>query len=149
MKLDKTLLLILLVDSLIWLRSGWGKFSGGKFVEDLPKTLDRFSSQNPHLWYKGILGVIRENHNVWGNLIMYGELVSSLVILVGVIFGWFRIYSKPLLVLMAAALLGLSFMNLNFYLASGWTSPSSDGLNLLMFAVQIFVAFKFLSLLKK
>lgn len=148
MKLDKTLLLILLVDGSIWFRSGLGKFTSGNFVENLPKTLERFSSQNPHSWYKDLLGPIGSNSQLWGNLVMYGELVGSLVLLTGVAMGLLKNTPRPLVALMILSLLGLSFMNLNFYLASGWTSPSSEGLNLLMFFIQIIGAARMMYLLR-
>lgn len=149
MKIDKTLLFILLVDGLIWLRSGWGKVSGGKFIDDLPKTLERFSSQNPYPWYKQFLGGVSTNSGLVGTLIMYGELVGSILLLIGAVSGLLKIQSRLLLILMIVALVSLSLMNLNFYLASGWTSPSADSLNLLMFSVQILAAIKILNLLRR
>lgn len=148
MKIDKTLLLILLVDGSIWFRSGLGKFTGGNFVAGLPKTLERFASQNPHSWYKDLLGPIGSNSQLWGNLVMYGELAGSVVLLAGVVLGLFKSIPRPLVILMILSLVGLSFMNLNFYLSSGWTSPSSEGLNLLMFSIQIIGAVKMAFMLR-
>ena len=44
---------------------------------------------------------------------------------------------KVTLWLLIVGLIGGAFLNLNFWLASGYTSPSSDGLNLLMLVTQV------------
>lgn len=149
MKLDRVMLLILLIDGLLWFRSGWGKVSGGKFVSELPKTLERFASQNPYSWYKDFLQTVSLNNNVFGTLVMYGELIGSTLLLVGIVTKFLEIQSRYLTSLIVITLLGLSFMNLNFYLAAGWTSPSTEGLNLLMMAIQLGAAFKLVADLRR
>lgn len=131
--------LIVLADGLLWLQSAWGKVSGGKFVGALGETLGKFASNNPYPWYKQILvSTAIPNSIMVGNLVMWTELFSGLFLVGGSLY---YLFSKKLnhLVRLAliAGLIGTSGLNLMFYLAAGWTSPSTSSLNLLMLVLQV------------
>lgn len=126
----KYLFFILLVNSLVWLRSSYGKFAGGNFVQNLGSTLTAFSSKNPYPWFKGLLqNVAIPNFQVVGTAILWGELFVALAIIGGVVSR-----KKWLLI---PGLLGGAVLNGLFWLAAGWTSPSTDSLNLLMLMIEL------------
>lgn len=137
-KLDKYLLAILLFNGLIWARSSFGKFQSGNFADNLDKTLTVFASKNPYPWYKNFLNNIAlPNSQLFGNLTMYGELLTAIAIVGGSIYFLWKGFNRLVALGMLAGLLGGMFLNMIFWLASGWTSPSTDGINLLMFFVQL------------
>jgi thiosulfate dehydrogenase [quinone] large subunit len=108
----------------IWLNSAIEKIAGGQFVGGLAKTLGTFASKNPIGWEKAFLtNVAIPNATVFGYLSMYGELLVGLALLLG-------IFSE------VGAIAGL-FMSLSFYFAAGWTSVSTDTLNLVMAGIQV------------
>lgn len=136
---NRYLLAIFMVLGFIYLRSSYGKISGGVFVSGLGETLGKMASKNPYPAFKSFLeGVAIPNSTIFGQLTMWGELFAGLTLLIGsliLFFGknpnrWVRI------VLIMGLLVG-AFLNGIFWLASGYTSPSTDGLNLVMFAVQV------------
>lgn len=123
---------------LIFLKSSYVKFAGGKFVSGLGETLEYFASGNPHLWVKIMLvdGMIPHSV-VLGYMTMWGELVSAICILGSV--GYYlakRKLTKTIYLIFGTGLLGGAFLNWTFWLASGWTSASADSLNLLMALMQ-------------
>lgn len=145
-------LTVLLVISFIWLRSAYGKLLDDKFVENLPQTLDKFVSKNPYPFVNNFLTHMAiPNSFVFANLTRFGELYAGLSI--GLCSAWVLFKGKSLRILEVLMLLGLivgAFLNLNFWFSAGWTSPSTDGLNLLMGAIQIIGAiFVLKSILKK
>ena len=135
---DKYFLLILLADGLVWLKSSYGKFSGGDFVAGLPATFGKFASKNPYPRFKDFLtSTAIPNYQVFGNLVLWGELFVAVAIVGLTALLLFGVkLNKPWLILLKLGLLGGAFLNLIFFLASGWTSPSTESLNLLMLAVQ-------------
>ncbi|MBP6944652.1 hypothetical protein KBB85_01370 [Patescibacteria group bacterium] len=124
-----------------WLSSGWEKVRGGQFVPNIGKSLARFENGNPHEWYvRSVLGVAKSHPTVFSMLVQWGELLAGVGLLAALVLYAFskQQSSKNLARFIAvAALLGGAFMNLNFYFAAGWTSPSTGGLNALMFWVQV------------
>lgn len=129
---------VLLTNGFIFLRSSYGKISEGKFVDSLAPTLEKFGSKNPYPWYKDFLsGSIIPNSNFFGNLIMWGELLSALAIISAGIFMLMRKQSRLTYWLMVVGLLGGLILNVNFYFAAGWTSPSTESLNLLMGLIEL------------
>jgi thiosulfate dehydrogenase [quinone] large subunit len=108
----------------IWLNSAIEKIAGGEFVGGMAKTLGYFASKNPIGWEKDFLiNVAIPNATVFGYLSMYGELLVGLALLLG-------IFSQ------VGAIAGL-FLSLSFYFAAGWTSPSTETVNLVMAGVQV------------
>lgn len=131
--------LILLAHGLIWLRSSYGKLSGGKFIDELGKTLTFFAGKNPYPLVKDFLQDIAiPNSKLFGNLTMWGEFLSAMAI----IFGTLYLLLKPsagrgVIAILIAGLLGGAFLNLVFWFSSGWTSVSAESLNLIMFVTQL------------
>ncbi len=136
---DISLILIFAALGFIWARSSYGKLTGGTFVSGLGQTLTKFASNNPYPWYKQFLqNVAIPNSTTFGLMTMWGEVLVALAILGGT----FLLLTKGKLNglvkwVMVLGLIGAMMLNLTFWLASGWTSPSTDGLNLLMFAVEL------------
>lgn len=131
--------LVLLVIGLDWLRSSVGKITGGKFVATLASTLNKFTSNNPNTWYTDFLkGTVIPNSNFFGNLVMWGEFLSAVSIILGSLY--FLLNKKENRIveyIFFIGLIGGILLNFNFYFASGWMSPSTESLNLLMFVIQL------------
>ncbi|MBI2022033.1 hypothetical protein HYS93_04125 [Candidatus Daviesbacteria bacterium] len=140
---SKTLLLslsvILLYDGFIFLQSGYGKITGGKFVEGLAAVLSKFASKNPYPWYKSFLEQVAiPNSNLFASLTMWGELLSGLAIVAGGLYLIFiRNVNKLILSIILLGLGGSIILNGTFWLAAGWTSPSVDSLNMLMLIIEL------------
>lgn len=131
-------LLVLLAVDFIWVRSSVGKIIGGKFVDSLGGVLTKFASQNPYPWYEAFLtSVAIPNSSLLGVLIMLGEAFTAFSLLLGVGLILLNKINKLVIFLVIAGLITGAFLNLNFWLASGWTSASTDSLNLLMFLIQL------------
>jgi hypothetical protein len=124
-----------------WLSAGWEKISAGQFVPNIGKSLSRFENGNPHEWYVNSVLSSTKNYQVtFGMLVQWGELLAGIGLFVALALYIFskQQSSKNLARFIGiTALLGGAFMNLNFYFAAGWTSPSTGGLNALMFWMQI------------
>lgn len=136
---NKYLLFILGVVGFIYLRSGWGKITGGEFVNNLGGTLGKFAAKNPYPWVQNFLqSVAVPNSKVFGFLTMWGEFLSALAILIAVLFLVFSSQKNKLFILLlfAGCFVGM-FLNLIFYFSAGWTSSSTESLNLLMFMVEL------------
>ena len=136
--MDRYLLLIIMADGLIWSRSSFGKLASGNFPENLGSTLTKFASKNPYPWIKDFLeNIAIPNSYIFGLLTQWGELLTALSIIIASIYLIKRSQkNRFVLVLLMLGLLGGMFLNAVFWLASSWTSPSADGLNLLMFIIQ-------------
>ena len=136
---NKFLLWVLLIISFIFLRSSYGKLVGNTFVQNLGKTLEKFASENPYPWFKGFLqGTAMPNSEIFGILTMYGEVFAGLAILITSFYYLANQKNSSLLnLLLLLGLLVGAFLNGIFWLAAGWTSTSTDGLNLLMFVLQV------------
>ena len=138
--MNRYLLSILLFIGLIWGRSSFGKFTGGNFVQGLGETLSRFASKNPNAFYRDFLqNTVIPNSQTFGQLVLWGEALVAISIILTSLYLIFqpKARCKTTLWLLIAGLVGGAFLNLNFWLASGYTSPSSDGLNLLMLVAQL------------
>lgn len=124
-----------------WISGGIGKIYQGQFVSTMEKTLSRFEGGNPHEWYVGsVLRVAKNTPEIFGQLVQWGELLAGIGLLVALlVYGfstrpWCRSVARCMTLL---SLVGGAFMNANFYYAAGWTSPSTRGLNVFMFWVQL------------
>ncbi|MBI2019099.1 hypothetical protein HYS95_00330 [Candidatus Daviesbacteria bacterium] len=137
-RLPKSLLLIFLTIGFIWLRSGFGKLSSDAFPAALGETLQKFASKNPYPWYKTFLVKIAiPNSQVFGNLVMWGEVLVATSITLASLYLLFKKPTLPIKAVLGLGLIGGAFLNIIFWLASGWTSPSTDSLNLVMLAVAL------------
>lgn len=134
-------LLILLAIGLVWLKSSYGKLTGGTFVSGLGKTLTAFAAKNPHAWYKDFLNNSAiPNSTMVGNAIMFGELLSALAIVGGAILLMVNGTNKIAKIALGLGLVGAFLMNTNFYFAAGYTSASTESLNLLMLVIEAIAA---------
>ncbi|KKS65546.1 MAG: hypothetical protein UV33_C0001G0024 [Candidatus Daviesbacteria bacterium GW2011_GWA1_42_6] len=112
----------------------------GTFVQTLGETLSRFASKNPNAFYRDFLqNTAIPNSQTFGQLVMWGEALVAVAIVIPALYLIFqpKTKCKVTLWLLIVGLIGGAFLNLNFWLASGYTSPSSDGLNLLMLVTQV------------
>lgn len=146
------LLLIGGVFAFEWLRASYGKFVAepGKpgFIEGMPKTLGFFTKDNPHQFYVDFLK--NADPSLLGNLTRYSELAVGLALAIAVIGLFFKIGSRKLMLALGGlGALGGMLLNLNFYLAAGHTSPSTESVNLVMGLVQLILLGYFLKLSRK
>lgn len=144
--MSKPFLFVIFIVGLIWIRSGYGKLTGG-FVGTLDKALMKFASENPYPFIKGFLNTIAiPNHLIFSVLTQWGELFTGLsLIICSVILIVYPKVNKFFLIVLSLGLLVGAILNLTFWFSAGWMSPSTDGLNLLMFAIEaiaLFVVFK-------
>lgn len=135
----KPFLLILLAVGLLWVRSSYGKLTGGNFAQTLGETLSKVAPKNPYPWYKDFLNSVAiPNSQVFGTLVLTGEFLSAVLITAGAL--GLLLSPRPHKLLSKALITGLligAFLNITFWLGFGYTSPSTNSLNLLMAAVQI------------
>lgn len=130
--------LVLEVLGLVWLRSGWEKLSGGKFVDSLAGTLQKFAAGNPYPWFKDFLiNTALPNAHLLGLLVQYGEFLGGMVLAVGSLTLLLGKKNRTIKLLMLFSLLGLVLLNGIFWLATGYTSPSTDDVNLIMFLIEV------------
>ncbi len=127
-----------------WIFAGLEKIHAEQFVSTIGKTLSRFENGNPHDWYVGsVLRIAKSYPVTFGMLVQWGEFLAGIGLFVALVL---YIFSKQRSTKTLARLIGIAalaagvFMNVNFYLAAGWTSPSTAGINALMFWMQ-FVLF--------
>ena len=107
---------------LIWLNSGMTKLTTLNF--SITNTVGYFASKNPYPWYADFLrNTVIANSALFTSLVIAGEILVGL----SLIFGLFT---------NVGAFFGF-FLSLNFFLAAGWTSPSTYSLNLNMVLVQL------------
>lgn len=135
----KPLLAVLLSIGLLWLRSSYGKLIGGTFVNSLGATLTKAAEKNPYPFFKQFLtGTAVPNSQLFGTLTLWGELLSAVAITVGSIILLLNPHANKLVVVgLAAGLAGGLLLNIVFWLGFGYTSPSTDSINLLMAVIEI------------
>ncbi len=112
-----------------WLMSGLSKAAAGDFAGGLAGTLQDMTRDQGG-WYKAFIdSVVVPNGQLFGALVMGGELVLG-VVLVGAAVIWLTRWQRMSLSARTALLLGIavgaavgSFMSLNFHLAMGATPP--------------------------
>ncbi len=146
MKATKFLLIILLVIGLLWAKSSYGKFASGTFVSSLGGTLTKTADKNPYPWFKQFLiGTAIPNSQLFGSLTLWGEFLSAVAIILGVILLLSSKLNKLASWILLLGLAGGAFLNIIFWLGFGYTSSSTDSLNLLMAIVQVIGVFYLLS----
>ncbi|MEM5874890.1 MAG: DoxX family protein [Candidatus Aenigmatarchaeota archaeon] len=121
---DFWLSIIRIVFGIFWILSGLGKVMNPDYVLSFPQTIESFMSKNPNKWYIPFLqNFVLPNSSWLAYLISYGELITGLALVFGLLINFFLAYAV--------------FMNINFYFAAGWLSISTAMLNFLMIAIQI------------
>jgi hypothetical protein len=125
----------------VWLSAGLEKLAGGNFPSGLAEMLDAFSAKNPHTWYvTSVLTFAKLHAPVFGQFVQWGELLTGIGLLACAllyVFGRTRTLQATGYNLSIAAFAAGALMSANFYLAAGWMSPSTSGLNMLMFWIQL------------
>ncbi|OGE41467.1 hypothetical protein A3E86_05225 [Candidatus Daviesbacteria bacterium RIFCSPHIGHO2_12_FULL_47_45] len=132
------MLAILLATGLIWLKSSYGKFASGNFVQNLGGTLEKFASKNPYPWEKSFLNqVALPNASFLGTLVLWGEAFAALALTLVSLSLLLKVKTPDFarIILVLGLLVGV-ILNLIFFLAAGWTSPSTESVNLIMLAIQ-------------
>ncbi len=128
---------IILVVGFVFLRSGWGKVTGGKFAGSLAGTLAKFAEKNPHLWYKDFLqNVAIPNAATFALLTMWGEVLTGFALMLTSTYLLFKRGTKLIYFALLLASFGGMFLNATFWLAAGYTSASTESVNLIMFFVE-------------
>ncbi len=124
----------------LWLKSCYAKFISNDFIDNIAKTLIFFSSKNPLGWYKSFLiSVAIPNAHLFAQLSRWGELTGGILL---VLTGIYMLYKNDNRLVLIASILGLLIvmnLNFNFGLASYWTSPANETLNLVMFLVELII----------
>lgn len=135
----KPLLWTLLALGLLWSKSSWGKLTGGTFVSGLGQTLSKVVDKNPYPFFKQFLtDVAIPNSVLFGNLTLWGEVLVALSITLGAILLLFNPnISKLVYLAVIAGLFGGLLLNVVFWFGFGYTSPSTDSVNLLMAAIEV------------
>ena len=141
------LVLIQFVLAFEWLHSGWGKWAEDGFISNIGKTLGGFADKTPYTAYGDFLrSTAIPNAELFGNFIRSGEiLVGIALVLSGILFLYKKNLSQPVVWLIAIALLGGALMNLNFFLAAGFTSPSTWGVNMIMGFIHLILAIYYIT----
>lgn len=141
------LVLIQWVLAFEWLHSGWGKWASPGFIDNIGKSLEGFASKTPYTSYSTFLtGSIVPNAEMFGNLIRTGEIGVGLALALGGVILLVQKKISPLATwLLVIALFAGALMNLNFFLAAGWSSPSTWGVNLVMGLIHLILAFYYLT----
>ena len=136
---EKAFICTLLLIGLVWLKSSLEKLTGGQFINSLGKILTTTAQKNPHPWFKAfLLNMAIPNSQVFAALTMYGEFLTALSITFSCLYIIFSKSKKQIAYyLLIVGLVGGMFLNLNFWLGFGYTSPSTDTLNMLMFLVEL------------
>jgi hypothetical protein len=143
------LVMVQLLTGLIWLKSAYSKFAEPDFVNNLGKTLTFFASKNPLSWYKQfLLTVAVPNADTFAQLTRFGELAAGILLTLTAIA---LLRSIRLKYLSPLAFIGSGIgllLNMQFGLASFWTSPASETVNLYMFGVQLIFVWYYLQQLR-
>ena len=139
---------LLIVQAVIgyeWLAGGWSKAATSGFSDNIGQTLKNFAAKNPYAWYADFLnGFGAQNAKAFALAVQWGELLAGAALIAAVIaFGYVRAAAirRWAARLSVAALVGGMLMSANFYLAAGWLSPSTKGVNMVMFWAQLALAY--------
>lgn len=134
---EQGFLLITLSIGLVWARSNYEKFIGGRFVDSLGTILTKAAEHNPYSWYKGFLqNTAIPNSIIFAQMVLWGEFLVAVAILFSSIY-LLRKQNRFVYIILILGLLGGFFLNLNFWMAFAWTSPAADNLNLLMGVIEL------------
>ncbi len=138
-RIEAYLALVFLADGFLWLKSGLEKVSTTKFLDGLAGTLAKFASNNPFGWYKGILmNIAVPNALLVGVGVEAGEIFAGVMIVVSGLVILSKRKATPLFkVFLRLGFLAAILLSGSFWLAAGWTSASTESLNLLMLALEL------------
>ncbi len=135
----KSFLFVLLVTGLFWAKSSYGKFLSGNFASSLGGSLSKVLDKNPYPFFKQFLTTtIIPNSQMFGLLVFWGEFLTAVSIIIGsliLLFG--KKWNKVGALVLIGGLIGGFFLNMIFWLGFGYTSASTDSLNLLMAVIEV------------
>ncbi|MEI7740903.1 MAG: hypothetical protein WCJ29_00180 [bacterium] len=140
------LLLVQIVFGYEWLVSGVSKILNPAFIAGMSKSLGAFALNNPNGWYRDFLVSFAIGYaDIFGYMVAWGELFVGLGLIFAAGFLMFESHEnhRSLLALSVVTLLFGAFMSANFYFAAGWMSPSTHSLNMIMFWIQLVLAYVF------
>ncbi|QQS23238.1 hypothetical protein IPM19_01580 [bacterium] len=111
-------------------------------MTNIATTLGSFAEKTSYKAYADLLyTVIIPRAELFGNIIRTSEVLVGAALLLG---GAWLLYKKslptPVAALLVLALLGGAAMNLNFFLAAGWSSPAVWGINTVMGLIHLILA---------
>jgi thiosulfate dehydrogenase [quinone] large subunit len=136
----KLLALIQISIGYVWFSSSIHKIfvPHSEMIVQISGSLSKFSADNPHALYKNFLiNFAIPNSNVFAWLVPWGEFLGGAVLLITGLLLLFKVQGKIFRVLAIASLVGLIFMNINFWFAAGWLNQSTASLNVLMFLIEL------------
>lgn len=115
------------VVGLLWINSALGKLAVANYGATAFKATNTgFAAKTPFGWYADFLkGFVIPNANWFGYFVAYGELFVGIALVVGVLTH-------------IGAISGF-FLNLNFWLASGYAGGSGGSVNIAMATVAVLV----------
>ncbi|MBY9001052.1 MAG: DoxX family protein [Candidatus Heimdallarchaeota archaeon] len=119
--LSAWLVVIRLLVGIEWFMAGLGKVleTAPTFPEGMAGTLGFFASANPNTWYVNLINnSFLPNAELFGYLVMLGELIVGITLILGLFTNFSAIASI--------------FMNLNFFFAAAHLSPSTSSINWMM-----------------
>lgn len=133
------LILIQWVIAFEWIHASFPKWTDAKFIDNISKTLESFAATSSYPSYSNFLTSVAIPHaELFGQIIRSAELAVGLaLVLSGILMLSKKYLPEYVTWLTAIACFGGALMNLNFFMASGSTSPSAWGLNLMMAFIQI------------
>lgn len=131
-----------------WASAGAQKIADPRFLIDMPRMLGSIAMRNPFGWYRDLLIDVGVKYaQFFGSVIAWGQLFTGLALAGAAVL---LIYAKnerqwrlALLASVIACAAGM-LMNANFYVAAGWTDPTIEGMNVLMFWAQALLGYVWL-----
>lgn len=123
----------------IFFKAGFEKLINGNLPEELPGILSMFAKGNPNIIVKNYLNSFAiPNSFLLAYAVIFGELLTGLSLMSSAVY--FILNKKKRKIVTLTFILGLfsaALMNLNYWLSSGWMSPSTYSLNLLMLGISL------------
>ena len=111
---------------LLWINSALGKILSTTYYGGFAATNKGFAAKTPFGWYKDFLNAaVIPNADWFAYFLAYGELLVGVALVLG-------------LFTHVGAVAGF-FMNLNFWLASGYAGGSGGSVNILMATTMVFI----------
>lgn len=133
-----SLLWVILSLGLLWAKSSYSKFTSGTFVSGLGETLTKVTPKNPYPFFKDFISsMVIPNASVFGFLVFWGEFLVAVSIVAGTVMLLMNPLNRMATMVVIAGLLGGLLLNGVFWFGFGWTSPSTDSVNLLMAAIEV------------
>ena len=116
------LVFLRLIIGVKWFIAGLEKLIDPGYVTGMADTLGFFASGNPNAWFVNLINsTFIPNATVFAWLVSIGELLAGIGLILGIFVNLSAIVSI--------------FLNLSFFFAAAWISPSTQSLNWIMAAL--------------